>query len=191
MLLGEVVRRELRREISRRSKVVVDDVQYHAHSELVRAVHKAAQVVRRSVKLRRRVPTHPVVTPSELARECIDGHQLNERDSQVTQMRQLLNCGAPSSLRRERPDVKFVDDLAQQLRSRPVIVCPIEAAMIDNLRRPKNTLRLKIRARVRIIFALAIQLIKVKSTVTNVRNMRRIEPVCLADKWNFKTFASS
>src|SRR4051794_30553478 len=158
MLLGEVVRRELRREISRRSKVVVDDVQYHAHSELVRAVHKAAQVVRRSVKLRRRVPTHPVVTPSELARECIDGHQLNERDSQVTQMRQVLNRGAPSSFRRERPDVKFVNNLAQEFRSRPVIVSPIKSTMIDNLRRPKNTLRLKVRSRIRIVSAVAIQL---------------------------------
>src|SRR5262245_36074046 len=66
--IGKIVRRKLLEIVSIRSEVVVNDVENHAESERVRAIHECAKAVRRTIKPRRRKQIHAIVAPAEAAR---------------------------------------------------------------------------------------------------------------------------
>jgi hypothetical protein len=147
--IREVVRRVRLEIVAVRAQVVVDDVQDHAQSEPVCAIHEGPQIVGRAVEPTRREEIDAVVAPPESAGKLGHRHHLDERDAGPRQLRKLVDRRRPRPRRRERTDMQLVDDLSGQTHPGPALVAPGECRRVDDLRRAVRTFRLRPRCRVR------------------------------------------
>jgi hypothetical protein len=73
--------------ISIRPEVVVNDIEDDGEAQRVSFVHERAQIVRRSVKTRRREEIHAIIAPAVFAGEIRHRHHLDDRDSNLGQLR--------------------------------------------------------------------------------------------------------
>ena len=122
--------------------MVVDDVEDDADPEGVRPIDEGAEVVGRAVEPGRREQVDAVVAPAEPAGEVVHGHDLDDGDAQIGEVRQLAARRCPGPLGREGADVQLVDDLALEPHALPVRVRPRHRRRIDHLRWPVRPLRL-------------------------------------------------
>ena len=88
MVIGEV-RSKLAQVITYRTKVVVDHVQQHGESFAMACIHEPLEVVGLPVGIERRIQIHSVITPSTLAGEIRNRHQLHVGHAQVFQIVQV------------------------------------------------------------------------------------------------------
>ncbi len=72
-------------------------------------VNKALQRIRTAVRLMDCVQRHSVITPSVIAREGSDRHQLDVRDTEFIQIIEPVNRCIERSLWREGAHVQLVD----------------------------------------------------------------------------------
>ena len=128
--------------------MVVDDVEDDRDAERVRAIDKAAEIVRPAVEPGRREQIDPVIAPAEAAGEIGDRHQLDAGDAERGQFGQFARSRLPAPLRGEAADMHLVDDQLLARTAAPVLVGPAERAGIDDFRRPVRPFRLKARGRV-------------------------------------------
>src|SRR3954453_10015471 len=141
LAVGEIERREPAEITAVRTEMVVDDVEDHGESELMRRVDEAAEVVGRAVEMRRRPEIDAVVAPAERAGEFVHRHHFDDIDADVREQRQLLRGDGERAALRERADVHLVK--ASRLDSVPF--APRECR-IDHLRRSMRPLGLKARS---------------------------------------------
>jgi len=125
--------------------MVVHDVEDDPEALQMRGVDERAEIIRRSVQVRRRVQVHPVVAPAEPARKLGDRHDLDRRHADVGESGEPLDGGGERASARERTDVQLVKDLIGQSHARPAMVSPGERRRIDHYRRAVWALRLKTR----------------------------------------------
>ena len=78
-----------------------------------------AQLVRRAIQVRRRKEIDTVVSPAEPPVEFRDRHQLDQRDTELRQFRQLALCRRAGAFRGERAEMQLVDNLSAQLHTAP------------------------------------------------------------------------
>ena len=76
--------------------MVVDDVEDDRDAVRVRAVDKAAEIVRAAVEAGRREQIDPVIAPAEAAGKIGDRHQLDAGDAERGQLGQLRARPPPS-----------------------------------------------------------------------------------------------
>ena len=81
------------------AEVVVDHVEDHGEAQGVGAVDEAPEVVGRAVEPGRGEQVDAVVAPAEPAGEIGDGHELEDGDAQLGEVRELRLGGAPRSPR--------------------------------------------------------------------------------------------
>src|SRR4051812_1822680 len=108
----EVRIRERGQSIAIRPEVVVDHIQDHADAESVGGIEERAYVLRRAIRSERRKQADTVVAPAARSREACYGHQLNDRDAQLLEVRQVLARRLERAFRREGADVQLVQHLA-------------------------------------------------------------------------------
>ena len=87
----------------------------------MRGVDEGADVVGHAVEPRRRPEVDAVVAPAEPAGELVQRHDLEERDADVAQQRELLDRRTKGAFGRERADVHLVDD---ELFERRILASP-------------------------------------------------------------------
>jgi hypothetical protein len=92
----------------------------------MRAVHEAAQVIRRAVDVRGRVDIDAVVAPAEPSGELRNRHHLDGGDADAGELVQLAHRRCPRALARERSGMQLVDDLPVGFQTRPPLVRPSE-----------------------------------------------------------------
>ncbi len=91
--------------------MVVDHVEQHAKLELMRDVDEGAEIVRCPIEVRGRKEIHTIVAPTELAGKIRQRHDLDDRDTDVDQIRQPLDRGTERSTRCEGTDMELVEYL--------------------------------------------------------------------------------
>ncbi len=111
VLLGEVRTEGVERRSTRGAHVVVDHVEDHGQSRLVRRAHQLRQLVRSAVGGLRGRQVNTVVSPPVPPGELGHGHDLDRRHAELGQRRELTRGGRERALGRERPDVKLVDHM--------------------------------------------------------------------------------
>ena len=121
----------------------------------MRLVDEGAEIVGRAVQVGRGEQVDTVVAPAEAAGELGHGHDLDERNAQRGQFRQLTRRRPQRAFGREGADVQFVDHLPRKGRAGPVAVAPGVGAGVDNLRRSMRALRLAAGGRIGIEVPLA------------------------------------
>src|SRR5579859_4493555 len=84
------VRAKLPSVVSVGAKVVVDHVKQDRKAVRVACIDELLQAVRASIQLMRGVDRDPVISPSPSTWERIHRHQLNMRNTQLSQIRKLL-----------------------------------------------------------------------------------------------------
>src|SRR4051812_18586383 len=98
----------------------------------MRSIDKSTQVIRRAIKSARREKINAVIAPTEFTWEICDRHHFDHADARARKLAQLASSGGPRSLGRKRADVHFVNDLALQLQTRPLLIAPRKLSMIDH-----------------------------------------------------------
>ena len=78
----------------------------------VRPIDECAQVVRRSVEMRRREKIDAIITPAEAPGKIGDRHHLQRGDAIALQQLEFFRGGAPRPFRGKCANMKFVNDLA-------------------------------------------------------------------------------
>ena len=99
----------------------------------MRAIHKRAEVVGRTVKMRWRKEGGSVVSPSELTWKFGDGHDFEQSDFTLHEFRQQFASRAPGSFSRKRSDVHFGNELSLQSHAFPRLVFPAIQKWIHDL----------------------------------------------------------
>ncbi len=140
---GEEVVGILLEHVAAGPEVVVHDVEDHRQAQGVRPVDEPAEVVGGAVFVERGEQEHAVISPAERAVELGDGHDLQHRDAQIGQVRELGPSGRPGPFGREGADVQLVEHLALgRLYASPSAIGPALGGRIDDLGRAMQTLRL-------------------------------------------------
>ena len=114
--------------ISRRAKVVVDDVEQHCESVFVAGVYESLQCFRAAVGFMRGEEVDAVVSPASFSGKCVDRHEFNVGNAEVSEVGEVILCSVECAFRCKCADVEFVDDGAWQRRCLPLRVCPRKAA---------------------------------------------------------------
>ena len=96
--LREIVVGERLEVVAVGAEVVVHHVEEHGQAEAVGAVDEPAEVVGRAVAVERGEQIDAVVAPAEGAGELGHRHQLERRDPEVGEVRELLRGGGPGPL---------------------------------------------------------------------------------------------
>jgi hypothetical protein len=123
--------------------VVVDDIEDHAQLLAVRGLDEACEPFRSAVGAVRRVAVDAVVAPTAVAGERRDGHQLDRRRAQLTELGQVGDHAVECAFGREGADVQLVDD---ELFEREA--APGRRRQLDDSRRAPQPVRLRARARI-------------------------------------------
>src|SRR5205823_2276312 len=110
---------------------------------LVTGVDKTLQAVRTAIARLDCERVHAVVAPIAAAGKLGDRHDLDRSDTKLLKLIEVWNNAVESPLRRERPNVKFVDEVILERQAGPAVVSPIERPSIDDLGGPVDTLRLE------------------------------------------------
>ncbi len=111
-------------------------------------IHEALEIAGLSVGIENGIQIHTVITPSSLAGEIGDRHQLHVGDTQSFQIVQPGLCRFQSSLGRKRAQVQLVNKAAGKRRRLPLAVAPGERGMIDQPGRTMDTIRLPLASRI-------------------------------------------
>jgi hypothetical protein len=114
----------------------------------VRAIDKAAELVRAAVEAGRREQIDPVIAPAEASWEIGDRHQLDTGNAERGKLGQLVRGRLPAALWRETTDMHLVDDQLLERPATPALVGPAERPGIDDLGGSVRPLRLEARSRV-------------------------------------------
>ena len=144
---GEV-RAEDAEVVARRAQVVVDDVEAHPDAGAVGGVDEAGQGLGASVGLVDRPQSHSVIAPAGLAGKGCQRHELDDVDAQIGQVTQAGDGGVQGALWGEGAHVKLVDDRAEQLLARPVLVGPLPRGRVHGSRGAVDAVRLQGAARI-------------------------------------------
>ena len=153
---------EVRKVISFRSEVVVDDVQNNSQLLLVAGVDQPLQSDRPTIGALHGKGIDPVVTPVAMSRELGHRHQFHGGDAQRRQVVQLIGHPVKSAFRCEGAHMEFVEDVTAQGDPAPRAIRPIEPGT-HHLRRPVHPLGLKPGGRVG-TFQACVEPIQVKRT---------------------------
>jgi len=133
-----VTLREIRRKfceiISRRTQMIIDDVQNDAQSARVAGIHQFFQIVRRTIGMMRREQIHAVIAPAVIAGEFHHRHQFHVRHAKRDEMIQFFNRGKKSSRRRERAEMDFINHGGGQWRRLPFLIRPGKCFLIHQPR---------------------------------------------------------
>ncbi len=119
VLLGEVVVGELAQVIARRAKVVVDHIEDDGEAQAVGGLDEARACRRGAVLVRRGKQADAVIAPAEVAGEVGDGHDLDDGDAGVFEMREFFRGRRPGPFRSEGAEVELVDDLSFERLAAP------------------------------------------------------------------------
>ncbi len=145
---GRQVRAELGQVVARRAEVVEHRVDQHAEAAGVAGVDEADQCVGSAVGFVHRVPEHAVVAPAVGSAERVDRHQLDEVDTEVDQVVELLDRRVEGSCGGEGSGVQFVDHAALDGAAGPAGVGPCLGRRPPQLRAFVDAVGLSRRARV-------------------------------------------
>src|SRR5690349_19914891 len=148
VLVGEIVWREFVEVVPVGPEMVVDDVENDGEAGRVRAVDEPAEIVRRAVDVRGRVEIDAVVAPTECAGRFGDGHQLDDRDAEARELRQLRHRRRPRPFRRERTGMQLVDYLPVRPYTAPTRIRPPEQIGVHVLGGAVRTVRLRAGGRI-------------------------------------------
>ncbi|RKO96300.1 hypothetical protein CAUPRSCDRAFT_12007 [Caulochytrium protostelioides] len=117
-------------------EMVVDDIEDDGEAVSVGGVDEAAQPARAPVGLVDGIPRDAVVAPPVGAVERVHGQQLDMRDAQVAQVRELRDRRIERALGREGAHVHLVDDAAIQRAAGPRRVMPrVRGRVVDAAQR--------------------------------------------------------
>ena len=83
------------------------------------AIDKGPHIIGLAIKSSGGVKAYPFVSPSKLAGEFRNRHQLNDGDAEILEFRKLFGRRGPGSLGSKRSDVHLVDDLAGRFNAAP------------------------------------------------------------------------
>src|SRR5579863_9235114 len=119
----------------------------------MRTIHKAPEIVWRSVDPRGCEPLHSVISPAEPSGELGDGHHFQNGDTGFGQMRQFGLGAGPGAWLGERTNVHLVNHLMRKSHAAPILVGPAEGGGIDHFRPPVRALGLESRRGIRTGFA--------------------------------------
>ena len=133
MGLGEV-RTELGEIGAFGSEVVVDDVEHHREAASVRRVDESVEAFRAPVRMVGSEEVDAVVAPATVAGKLRDGHQLDDRHSEVDEVVKVRHDAVERPLLRERTHMQLVDDRAREVDAVPVRVGPPEGRRIPQPR---------------------------------------------------------
>lgn len=111
-------------------------------------VDEGAGVVGRTVEARGGEGVDAVVPPAEIAGEFCDRHDLEERDAEPAEFRQLVHRGPPGSFAREGAKMHLIYDQFSHRTAAPALVGPDEAGRIHHGGRQVRPFRLKARDRI-------------------------------------------
>ena len=148
ILAGEV-RAEIPQIVALRTQVVVDDVENRGHALAMDGIDQRLEAGRAAVGILDRIGIDAVIAPVAVSWELCYRHQLDRRDAELTQRDQSRKDGLERAFRREGPHVKLVDDHIFQREPLPARIGPRESRVVDHLAGAVNSLRLKLRGRVR------------------------------------------
>ena len=84
----------LRKIIPVRPEVIVDDIEDHHQSALMRGIDQGFQILRPPIAGVRRKEQHAVVTPVPAARKVRDRHEFDRGDAEVGKCVELVDCRA-------------------------------------------------------------------------------------------------
>ena len=115
---GEEVGRIKPEEVPFGTEVVVNDVEQHRDSALVRSLDKGLEVLGSSVARVRGVGKGSVVAPVPPAFEVADRHDLDGRDPEVREVVQFKGGYRKHALRRESADMEFRRERCRPIRGR-------------------------------------------------------------------------
>ncbi len=141
--VGEEIRRVAAEIVSLRAEVVIDHVEHHHQSMLMRGVDQGLQILGATVGAVGRVPQHAVIAPVAGAGEIRQRHQFKCSDAGFGEMIELVDDGAISPLQREGADMGFEDDRLMPWPPAPVGGAPWVGGMIDHFTRAEHVVRLK------------------------------------------------
>src|SRR5262245_34793740 len=79
-------------------EMVVDDVEKNSQAQMMRAINKGSEVIRRAVQMRWSKQIDSIVSPPKATCEFCDGHDFQQGDSDVGQLGKKLSRGVPRSL---------------------------------------------------------------------------------------------
>ena len=142
------------------------------------ATDRTAEAARAAVGGLGREQVHAVVAPVPRSRELGDRHQLDRRDAQVHQLREMGDDRLEGAGAGERSDVELVEDDVRELVAPERLVGPGERPRIDHHRRSVHALGLEARGGVRAI-ALAVQPVLVARAGGDARHRHLEGPVRL------------
>ncbi len=146
VVVVEIVAAELFEAIAD-AHMVVDHVEDHPEPQPMGRIDEGAHVVGRAIGRVRRIEQHAVITPAGLGLEARHRQELDERDAQFRQPRQLPDGALPGAFRREGADMELVDHLVGPGHARPVLVGPLEAR-VQHFGEPVDAIGLPARGRI-------------------------------------------
>ena len=85
--VGEVILGKLLKIIAIRPHVIIDHIENDAHSQRMRPVDKATEIIRLAIESRRCEAIHPVIAPTETAGKLRYWHDLQHCDAGRSQLR--------------------------------------------------------------------------------------------------------
>src|ERR1700677_4355520 len=133
--------------ISFRAKMVIDNIEQNHDAALMRTLNQLFQILRSSVNAIGSEWKNAVVTPIAPAGKVRNRHQLDRRDSKISEIVEALAHGEESSSRRKSSDMQFINDGFFPSAATPGAIAPIKGLGIDHFAWPMHILRLESRRR--------------------------------------------
>ena len=106
--------------------MVVDDIEEYGETIQMAGVDQTLQSMRSAIAVLRRIGVNAVIAPVARSRKLPDRHQLEGRDTQITQCRQAGDDRFECAFRGEGPDVEFVEHQIFSRHSGPALIRPSE-----------------------------------------------------------------
>jgi len=128
---GGEVGPEPREVISLIAEVVVDDIEEDGEAALVSRIDKAAKGGGASVIGLHGVEANTVIAPVAGTGDGVDGHEFDGGDAEVAEVIEALDGGVEGGSGGEGADVEFVENVAGEGKSAPVIVLPSKGGIDD------------------------------------------------------------
>ena len=143
------VRTEVAQVIAFWPEMVVDHVENHRQPDAMRGIDESLKAFGTTVVRLHGVGRDAVIPPIAHARKSGYRHHLDHRDPQLLQVLQLRDSAVEGAIRREGPDVQFVNNVIAESEPAPSIVAPLKRRRIDDLGWAVHTLGEEARHRIR------------------------------------------
>src|ERR1700726_2863934 len=126
-----------------RAEMVVNHVQGDREAVLMGGVYETLERFGSAVTVLGSEEIHPVVTPVSRTGKLRDRHHFDGSNSEGSEFVKVRDYGVERSFGRVGPDMKFIEDAALQISSRPAVIRPAESTGVHDRGGTMLSLRLE------------------------------------------------